>query len=602
MFMSGAAITFVVLAAALILFVWNRLPVELVAIGAALALYLTGVLSLSQSLAGFSDPAVVFIATLFVVSEGLDGTGVTMWAGHALIARATGSRRRLLVLAMLPVALLTALISVNGAVAALLPIGVLMGVRRGPPSQLLLPMVFAAHAGSLLTLTGTPVNVLVSEMAAETTGRGFGFFEFSLVGVFLLAGTVAIALWLGERLLPNRTARVIPPDLSDQARTLMTQYALQDTPFRLRVKRRSRYVGHAPAAFDLSEYPGLTIVGAQTNQHQSANPSRPLAAGDVVVVRGKAKVVARFAADGNLEIGPGLPGGSAEALFTHETGIAELMVPPRGEMIGARVFPGMVTSSGDFVIVAIQRSGVDMNHEVTLAAGDTLLVRGPWEALDERTARPDVLVVDEPDLVRRRAAPMGRGATIAMLVLGAMIAVIATGLLPEATAGILAVCVLIASRTITVDQAYRAISWTTVILVAGMMPLATAMRTTGAAESMAGWIVSAAGSGGPYVLLIALFLLTAGLGQMLSNVAAALIVSPIAISAAHSMSISPRPLLMTVAVAAAASFLTPVATPVNLMVKEPGGYRFGDYWKLGLPLLLLFFIVSVAFIPLFWRF
>ena len=217
--MSDMTITFLVLAAVVVVFVWDRLPVAIVAVGVALSLWATGVLDLNQSLHGFGDPAVIFIASLFVVSEGLDATGVTSWAGQELINRAGESRTRLIVLMMLLVALLTALISVNGSVAALVPVVVVMAVRLGrSPSQLLLPLAFAAHAGSLLVLTGTPVNVIVSEAADEAGVGSFGYFEFALVGVPLVIGTIAIVVLFGERLLPQRSARTLPRDFS-RART-----------------------------------------------------------------------------------------------------------------------------------------------------------------------------------------------------------------------------------------------------------------------------------------------------------------------------------------------------------------------------------------------
>ena len=246
--MSSTATTFAILAGIVVLFVSNRVPVVLVAIGTALALYFTGVLNLDQSLRGFGDPAVIFIASLFVVSAGLDATGVTAWAGQDLIARAGQSRVRLLVLTMVLVALLTALISINGAVAALLPVVIVMAIRVGrSPSQLLMPLVFAAHSGSLLALTGTPVNVLVAEAAADAGLAPFGFFSFAIVGVPLLLGTIAIVVLFGQRLLPERSGRTIPPDLSKHARTLVEQYRLDDGMFHLRVRSRSPYVGSPPA-------------------------------------------------------------------------------------------------------------------------------------------------------------------------------------------------------------------------------------------------------------------------------------------------------------------------------------------------------------------
>jgi di/tricarboxylate transporter len=599
---SAAATTFLVLAAVVVLFVWNRVAVEIVAIGSALSLYFTGVLTLEQALAGFGNATVVFIATLFVVSEGLDATGVTTWAGQELNARAGKSRARLLILMMALVAFLTEIFSLNGAVAALLPVVVLMAVRRGPPSQLLLPLVFAAHAGSLLTLTGTPVNVLLSNVAEESGYAAFGFFEFALVGIPLLAGTMAIVLLFGERLLPHRRTRVVPSDLSAHARTLMQQYALTDGPFRLTVQSRSPCIGRSPAAVDLSEYPGVTLVGAQTHHGSEGADVDALEPNDVLIVRGNADDVRRLSVDQGLSLNLAAIDKSGDRLFTAKSGVAEIVIPPRSDLIGDRVFPGMTSASGDLVILAIQRRGADVTGETSLAAGDTLLVRGTWSALDERVGHPDILVVDAPDVVRRRTAPLGPRAWAAIAVLAGMVVLLATNALPEVVAGLLAAGAMVVLRLVTVEQAYKAISWTTVILVAAMMPLSTAMRESGAAETIAVGLVQAVGNAGPYALLVGVFFLTASLGQLISNMATALIVSPIALSAAAGIGVSARPLLMTIAVAAAASFLTPVATPVNLMVKNPGGYRFGDYWKLGLPLLLWFLVVSIVLVPVFWAF
>src|SRR3954451_144274 len=225
--MSDATVTYIVLGAAVAVFVWDRLPVALVAVGVALSLWATGVLGLDQALAGFGDPTVVFIASLFVVSEALEASGVTAWAGQVLMARVGESRTRLIVPTLLLVALLTALISVNGAIAALVPVTVVLAVRvKRPPSQLLLPLAFGAHAGSLLALTGTPVNVILSDAAADAGVGRFGFFECAVVAVPLVAGTIAIVVLSGERLLPSRTARTIGSDFSGHARTLMDQWQI----------------------------------------------------------------------------------------------------------------------------------------------------------------------------------------------------------------------------------------------------------------------------------------------------------------------------------------------------------------------------------------
>ncbi|MGH9231426.1 MAG: SLC13 family permease [Acidimicrobiales bacterium] len=519
--MADSTIVFVVLAGVVVLFVSNLVPVEIVAIGTALTLWATDVLDINEALAGFGDPTVVYIAALFVVSEALDATGVTTWAGQQLLARAGASGTRLLVMLMLLAALLTAVISVNGAVAALLPVVVVMAVRlRQPASRLLMPLAFAAHAGSMLALTGTPVNVIVSEASKEAGGDYFGYFEFTLAGVPLVIGAVAIITLFGHRLVPDRSAGLMPKDFSDHARTLIRQYQID---------------------------------------------------------------------------------GTAEPLFHRRSGVAEVIIPPRSGMVGEPAFPGMVTESGDLVVLAIQRGGEDLGPTTTvLAAGDTLLVQGTWDALATNLQDPDVLVLDPPDAVRRQAVPYGPGARRVTVIVLAMVALLATGAVPPAVASLLAAGALAVTRVVTLDQAYRAISWTTVVLVAGMIPLSTAMASSGAADKLADRLVDIVGDAGPYTLLIGLFVLTALLGQLISNTATALIVIPIAVAAAGDLDVSLRPVLMSLAVASTAALLTPVATPANMMVMGPGGYRFGDYARLGLPLLAWWFVVAVGIVPLIW--
>jgi di/tricarboxylate transporter len=514
--------TLVILGVAIIAFLSNRVPLGLVAIAVSLALFFTGVLTLPQALAGFGDPTVIFIASLFVVSESLDATGVTAWAGQRVIARA-GSRRVVLLLTVcVLVAVLTALISVNGAVAALLPLVVVVAARAGiPASRMLLPLAFSAHAGSMLALTGTPVNIIVSDFAAENGGRPFGFFEFALVGLPLLAGTLLIVVGFGRVLLPERPAPTMPPDIGLLAGTLREQYAV---------------------TLDTS------------------------------------------------------------ALLGPARGITEVVVAPRSPLIGLHVFPGMTTASGDLVILGARRGeGRLEGADVRLQAGDALLLQGAWEDLTIRTRGREVLVVEDPAILRR-GIPLGTGARRAVAILVAMVILLATGAVPPAVASLLAAGALVLTRTLSAAQAYRSISWTTVVLVAGMIPLSTAFQTTGTADLLARALMTALGDSGPRVALLAICILTIVLGQLISNTATVLIIAPVALSLAEGMGASVQPFMMAMTVAGAASFLTPIATPANLMVMEPGGYRFGDYWKLGLPLALLFLLVAVWYVPLLWPF
>jgi di/tricarboxylate transporter len=512
-------VTLVVLLVAVAAFVWNRIPVGIVAILVALALYVTGVLGVEEALGGFGDPVIVFIAALFVVSEGLDATGVTSWAGQQLVDRAGTNPRRLVTLVMLLVAVLAALISVNGAVAALLPMVVILAVRIGqPPSKMLIPLAFGAHAGSLLVLTGSPVTVLISEYLVSAGEPPIGFLQIGLVGLPLLVGTVLLIVLLGPRLLPKRDPLHATRDLSSHAMTLAAQYPV-----------------------------------------------------------------------------------GQEGLLTREKGVTEVVIPPRSPLVGEVAFPGMVTDSGELVVVAIQRGGVNLER-TELRVGDVMLLRGRWGALDINTEDPAVVVVDTPQAVRRQAVPMGPRAKVALVILLGMVILLATGLVPPAIAALSAAVAMVAFRVISVSQAHRSISWTTLILVGGMIPLSTAIQSSGAADLIADGIVALLGNASPYVILAGVAIVTVVLGQLISNTATALILAPIAIAIATGTGISPAPLLVGVAVAAAAAFLTPVATPANTMVFGPGGYRFGDYWKLGLPLAVLFVLAATFLVPVFWPF
>ncbi len=528
--MDDATITFVVLGAAVALFVWNQLPVGVVALGAALALCGAGVISVDEAFAGFGDPTVIFIASLFIVSEALDTTGVTTWAGQRLVAAAGSSDARLVIYVLLLAAGLSAILTPNGAVAALLPMTVLVAMRLGrAPSKLLMPMAFAAHAGALLVLTGSPVNVLVADEAGRLGVGRFGYFEFALVGVPLTIGAVVIGVLLGPRLLSVREPHAMSVDLSGHARTLMRQY--------------------------------LADGGA--------------------VVRHEAP----------------------ETLFTRRSGASRRSSCRRGPRWSAR------RSSWDGYA---ERRPAGACHPATRSRhrptarragrGRRAAAGGLVEALDEHLGDDQVLVVDPPEAIRRQTVPPSAGARRAMVIVAAMVAALATGVMPAAVAGALAAMAMVVLGVLRTEEAYRAVSWTAVVLIAGLIPVSTALQDTGAADKIASVLLDVVGDAGPHAVLIGLFVVAAVFSVAVSNTATALILIPVAVSAADTLDISARPVLMSVAVGCSAAFLTPISTPGNLMIMGPAGYRFGDYWRFGLPLLGLFFVVAVVWVPVVWRF
>ncbi len=520
--MAQSSITFLILGVTVALFMTNKVPVAIVATGVSLALWATGLLSLDEALSGFGSPTVLFIAGTFVVAEALETTGVTAWVGQQMLARGGTTRTRVLTVLMLTCALLTALITPNASVAALVPAAVVVAIRsKQPAGQVMMPLAFAAHAGAMLMLIGSPVNVLITEAAKDAGVGGFGFFEFALAGIPLLIGTIAIVMLLGPKLLPNSSAKEPLDDFSSLAATLIRDYRLD---------------------------------------------------------RGV-------------------------ALFDSSSGAVEVVIPPRSELIGRRAFRGMLMGQGSMQVLGIQRNGAELGPgEVDLAAGDALLLSASWEAISDQLPDDSVVVVDEPDAVRRQLVLLGTGAKESLAVLGLMVVLLATGAVPPAVASLLAAGSLILLRVVSIEEAYRAISWNTVVLVAGMIPLSTAMQSSGAAGKLADGLVSLVGDAGPYALLAGVFVLVGVLGQLISNTATALIVIPIAVSSALELGVSARPVLMSLNVVASAALLTPVATPANMMVMEPGGYRFGDYWKLGLPVMAWYAVISIGWVPLIWRF
>jgi di/tricarboxylate transporter len=600
--MSDAAIVFAIIVAALGLFIWNRLPAVLVGVGVSLALFAAGVITPQQALSGLGDPTVILIAGLFVVAAGLDAAGVTTWAGRKLVETAGGSRSLALVLIMLMAAIFCAIISVNATVAALLPVAVIVAVRlKMPTSQLLLPMCFGAHSGTMLTLTGAPLNVIAFDAAQDAGFGGIGFFEFAVAGLPIMAGSLAIMFLTQKFLLPHRNGSNLPADFSAHAATLVEEYDLENGLHRLRVRKGSPLAGRPRADLDLAGYPGLTFVAVEDGRG-GVSTRDSFAADDSLMVRGDADAAGKLASDFNLAIRE-TGADAADTLFNKGSGLAEVVIPPRSAFIGETVFPGMATPSGDLMILGVQRGGADLGlRPSTLAAGDTLLLQGTWAALDKRLADPRVLAVHSPDVVRRQAIPLGHKALEALGVLLLLVALLVASPFPAAMAAVICAGLMVLLGVLTVPQMWKGIDWNTCILVGGMIPLAAAMTQSGLAQQIADGLIALVGGAGPLAVLAGLFLVTAALTQVMSNTAAALVMLPIAVAAGPEMAVSPMPMIIAVAVAAHAALLTPVATPVNLMVVGPGGYAFGDYWKYGLPVLLWWLVVCVAIVPLWWRF
>ena len=339
--MSDQTITLLILAVSVVVFVWNRLPVGIVALGVALALWATDVLTLEQSVAGFGTPTVILIAALFVVAEGLDAAGITTWAGQLVVRHAGDSQSRFIVLIMVVVAVLAAVITTTGAVAALYPMIVVLAVRMGrSPSKYLMPVAFAGHAGSMLVLTGSAVTLLISEASHDAGGERFGFLELALLGVPLLVGTILVTVLFGDRLLPDREARTFSRDLSQLPETLRGDYIHEEELARLEVPASSPLIGQRAGMIDFPPLIDLHILSLQDQQAKPL-PDDEIQAGSVLVVRGNLESIGWFAYGQGLTIVPGTEGKPiACGLVSRDFGVAEVIVSPRSNYIGDKVFPG----------------------------------------------------------------------------------------------------------------------------------------------------------------------------------------------------------------------------------------------------------------------
>jgi di/tricarboxylate transporter len=597
--------TLAIIAAAMVLFAWNPVPAAVVAVCASLALYFTGILTMQETLAGLGDPVVILIAALLAIGAALEIAGVGAWAGQLLIRHTGENETWRMVAIMIVAAVFSGMIGMNGAVAAMLPIIVVVAVRtRVAPSRLMIPLAFACLTGSKLTLLGTPVNVIAATQADEAGVGHIGFLEWSVLGVPLLAGTIVIVLLFGRWLLPERRSLSIPSDFSAHAQTLVEQYRLEDGLHHLRVRATSPYIGKPRAAVDLKNYADLHLVALLEGDRATPLQRAEIAEGDLVLVRGDAETAGRFALDMHLAVREQEKAGPiADVLLSRASGLAEVIIPLRSKMIGQSVFPGMTTEDGDLMILALQRGGIEMRQEpVELHAGDHLLLQGTWKALDSYLSDPKVLVVDSPEVVQKQAVALGQGAPAAIAILLLLFILLAFEIVPPPIAAVVCATLMLITRVLTLPQFYRGIDWNTCILIGAMIPPATAMTKTGAAALIGDYVVNALGFAGPLAVLAGIFLVSAIVTQFISNTSSALVMMPIGLATAAELNISPLPMMLGVAMGASASFLTPFANGVSLMVYGPGGYRFGDFWKLGLIVMAWAFIVTVVVIPFYWPF
>lgn len=626
--MSDMTITFIILGVTMVLFVWGRFQPDLVAVASLLALYLTGVVTLPEAFSGFSNTTVVLIASLFIVGEGLSRTGVTAAFGDRLIGAARNDKLRLLVLSMLATAILSGFISNAGTVATLMPAVVVAAWgMKSTPAAFLIPLAFAANAGGLLTLTGTPPNIVVSDALRAAGFEEFGFFEYSLIGVPLLVVAVVYMATVGRRLLPSHTTGNAPAILDREIDELAEVYSLDGELYRMRVRKGSPLRGESLRTADVGKRFGVTVLqirkpemdpaeetaatavlsrfeGLTSDESALPDPDRLIDRNDILIVSGSPEEVRTLEVEMLLGVLPIQDTqGTIADLISQEIGIAEVILTPRSSYNGRSIAEGAVAQAFGVQVLGIRRGDRALENDQPLRFGDALLVRGTWRSIGRMAEeRRNFVVVGQPDEMSTQVTEFNARSWTAIGILVAMVGLMVSGVVPVVIAAMLAAGAMLLTRCLNKTQAYRAVSWSTVILIGAMIPMAVALADTGGAERIADGLVATLGEMGPVPLLAGIMLVTTGFSQVISNTASAVLMAPIVISAAAGLGVSPFPLMMGLAVGASSAFLTPIGTAPNIMVMAPGGYTFVHYAKVGFPLLILFVLTSIVLIPVIWPF
>jgi len=598
-----ALFVFGLLAVAVVLFASDRLRPDVVALLVILALMLGGILPVSVAVAGFGDPLILLIAGLFVVGEGLVRTGIAFQVGQGLARLAGTSERRLLVLLMLAVAGLGAFMSSTGVVAIFIPVVLGLTARLGiGPGRLMMPMAFAALLSGLLTLIATPPNLVVNDALLNAGLHPFGFFGVTPIGLLVLALGIGYMAIIGSRLLPT-TVPISTAGYRKTLRELGESYQLMGQLHRLRIAADSSLAGQTVAEAQLRTRYGITLIGVGRTARFAETVSAALAnselhPADVLYGVGSATAVeALIAAERLLR----LPiAESQQQRLIQELGLAEVMLPPDSALIGQTLRQAAFRSHHALSVLGIRRRGQPLTNltQEKLAFGDVLLVAGAWKRIALLQGDPkDFLVLNLPAELSE-VAPAYRQAPFALAILLAMVALMTFGWVSNVAAVLLAALGMGLCRCLRMEDAYRAINWPSLVVIAGMLPLAKALEQTGGVALIADGLVAGLGPFGPLALLAGVFMLAAVIGMFISNTATALLMAPIAIAAAQQVGVSPYPFAMTVVVAASAAFATPVSSPVNTLVLAPGGYRFNDFVRVGLPLLLLVMGLTLLLVPL----
>lgn len=593
-------ITFSILAVALVLFFTDKIPADLVALLVVVALGLTGILTPQEAFSGFSRSAVITILAIFIIAEALRRTGVTEQVGNILLKVGGKSELHLIVAVMIAGAFLSLFMNNIAAAAVLLP--AVSGAARKADvsiSKILLPLAFSTILGGMATLLTTS-NIVLSSLLQDSDIDGFGLLDFAPVGVpLVVVGILYIALY-GRRLLRGEPSveRTVAPSSKD----LVETYHLDENLFRAKVPENSFLIDKRIADCTLREDFGVSIVAIERDGKRlfSISPETVIEDGDTLVLEGNEEDFRRRDVEPYMEH-LSSPEWHEQDFQSRALTVVEAMLSPRSTLIGQTLRSAHFREKYGMNVLAIWRRDEEIIlnlADVPLEFGDALLLQGPREKLAVMRDDPDLIL-----LIPKEEAAItvpGKGRAALAIVIAALILAI---ILPELTGAIMlgGALAMMLTGILTTEQAYSSISWKTVFLVAGILPMGIALTKTNAAAFLAGGIISALGPLGPLALLAGLVLTTVFLVQAINGAAVAAIIGPIAIQVAQQVGANPRALTMGVALATSMAFITPLGHPVNILVMSPGGYNFRDFMKVGLPLTVILFFVIMIVLPLAWQ-
>ncbi|WP_318543262.1 SLC13 family permease [Marixanthotalea marina] len=607
----------IILAVTIALFVWGKFTPDIVALLSMLSLYLTGILDAKETLSGFSNPTVIMIAALFIIGESIAQTGWTALAGKKFVEWAGNSITRLLFIVTLGSGVLSGFVSNTGTVATLMPLTISSAWSIGTlPSKMLMPVAFGSNTGGLLTLTGTPPNIIVSNALAEAGFEGFSFFEFALIGLPLLLIALLYFRYIGYKLLPKNKTNNKPINIEDTLHKWIEAYKIEDGYYRLRIRSISPLINTKLENWHFEKDYGVSIIrlkrrhpnilkGIQTFE-EFPTPNTELRYHDILTVKGETDAINRLMITFRLGLLPLEPitNELKHNLINQEVGMTEVIVNTNSMLVGRTYKLGDYFKRFGIQLIAASRNNKPLlDKEITIKVGDSFLLRGSWEHIDELKKQHEHLVIcGSPEGMAKNIENLHFKSYIALGSLVLMIALMVFDILPGVMAALVSAGVVLLTGCVPISKAYKGISWTSVVMIAAMIPMGIALEKTGTAQIVANGLVNYLGSIHPILLLGGIFILTTAFSQVINNSATAVLMAPIAVLAATSLHISPAPFMIVVAISASTAFLTPIGTTTNAMVMAAGGYKFMDYLKVGAPLLLMFFVITLILVPIIWPF